>query len=54
MANTLDKKQQSPCCPNCGTNTEDELYTWNPVEGRCPKCQGKMIEDLDSPSMCAD
>lgn len=54
MANTLDKKQQSPCCPNCGTNTENELYTWNPVEGRCPKCQGKMIEDLDSPSMCAD
>ena len=28
-------------CPQCGANS-DRLYMWNPTEGKCPKCGGKM------------
>lgn len=29
-------------CPKCGEM--DCLSTWNPVEGKCPKCGGSMME----------
>lgn len=54
LADQTGEKKHIPICPNCGVDTEDELYSWNPIEGRCPKCQGKMELDTDSPVMCAD
>lgn len=30
-------------CPNCGN--DENLSTWNPVEGKCPRCGGNMIAD---------
>ena len=29
-----------PKCPYC--NETSGLSTWNPIEGHCPKCDGKM------------
>ncbi len=28
-------------CPNCG---EEVTSTWNPIDGKCPKCNGTMKE----------
>lgn len=39
-ADELSKMGYYPQCPKCSEN--EELYTWNPQEGRCPKCNGKM------------
>ena len=54
LAENGSDKLHIPHCPNCGVDTEDELYTWNPIEGRYPKCGGKMIEDKDTPILFAD
>lgn len=37
-------------CPYCG---ERVAATWNPVDGRCPKCRGEMIE-VQGSCMLAD
>ena len=39
-ANELSKMGYDLQCPECGE--EEELFTWNPKEGHCPKCKGKM------------
>ena len=54
MADQIGEKIQIPICPNCGVDSEDELYSWNPIEGHCPKCYGNMVEDLEAPIMMAD
>lgn len=32
-----------PRCPECHS---DSLSTWNPDDGRCPRCEGEMEIDL--------
>ena len=44
VASHSNDRLQMPYCPNCGVGNEEPLYTWNPIEGRCPKCVGKMKE----------
>lgn len=44
VASHSNERLQMPYCPNCGVGNEEPLYTWNPIEGRCPKCEGKMKE----------
>lgn len=39
-------------CPECGDI--GTLSTWNPVEGRCPKCGGEMEQDPEGCIMMAD
>jgi len=39
-ADDLAKMSYFPQCPECNEN--DHLSTWNPIDGRCPKCGGKM------------
>jgi len=34
-----------PTCPECGASNED-LYTWNATEGKCPKCNGEIEEQI--------
>ena len=45
VASHSNERLQMPYCPNCGVGNEEPLYTWNPIEGRCPKCEGKMKEE---------
>lgn len=47
-----DEPYGGPCCPNCGQ--KDKLSMWNPIEGHCPKCGGKMELDKDAPILLAD
>lgn len=35
-----EKQLSLICCPKC--RALHSLITWNPVEGRCPKCGGEM------------
>ena len=51
-ANELKEMSYSPRCPQCGK--EDGLSTWNPLEGHCPKCNGKMEIDKTSCMIMAD
>ena len=44
VASHSNDRLQMPYCPNCEVGNEEPLYTWNPIEGRCPKCEGKMKE----------
>lgn len=39
-------------CPKC--HTAGTLTEWNPVEGKCPKCGGKMIVDENSGVVMVD
>lgn len=38
----IDESENLPECPYC--HETSGLSTWNPIEGRCPQCGGKMIE----------
>ena len=40
-------------CPNCKAD-ESYLYTWNPIEGKCPHCGGCIVFDPDGPISKAD
>ena len=48
----INRDGSLPKCPYC--NETSGLSTWNPIEGHCPKCDGKM--KLFSPYWicCAD
>ncbi len=37
-------------CPNCRKRV---VSTWNPIDGHCPKCGGKM-EEVEGSCMLAD
>ena len=39
-------------CPQCGK--ENGLSTWNPIDGSCPKCNGKMEIDKSAGMTLAD
>ena len=39
-AQQINEMTYFPKCPVCGDG--EHLYSWNPVEGRCPKCNGEM------------
>lgn len=39
-ADELSTMRYFPTCPKCGEN--EELWNWNPIDGHCPKCNGKM------------
>lgn len=41
-----------PECPYC--HETSGLSTWNPIEGQCPQCGGKMIEPKRRFFCCAD
>ena len=43
-AHSLSQMNYAVHCPEChGEN----LSTWNPIEGHCPKCGGPLEEDPD-------
>ena len=46
-AQDLAEKGYDPHCPECDAGNE-HLFTWNPIEGRCPKCNGEMERKDDS------
>ncbi len=39
-ANDLYEMEYAPKCPICGNS--NYLSTWNPIEGKCPMCNGEM------------
>ena len=39
-ARELNDMGYFPRCPRC--ESKETLYTWNPRDGRCPKCKGEM------------
>lgn len=41
FAEEMDKHSRNQCCKDCG----GELHPWNPVTGKCPKCQSALEED---------
>lgn len=41
---TIGEHRYSPKCPRCDSDG-DSLYSWNPVDGKCPKCAGEMVRD---------
>ena len=41
-----------PYCPKC--KQQENLSTWNPIEGCCPKCGGEMEIDKNAPILLAD
>lgn len=51
-ADDLAQMRYNPTCPNCGN--DEHLSTWNPIEGKCPKCNGKMEHPKDSIMIMAD
>ena len=40
-------------CPKCGADN-NHLFSWNPVEGHCPKCNRKMYLDEEAGLILAD
>lgn len=40
------------CCPRCGN--QEYLSTWNPIEGKCPKCGGTMKTDNSMETLQVD
>lgn len=38
-ANSLSYMEHLPKCPNC--HEMHGLWSWNPIEGHCPKCNGQ-------------
>ena len=46
----LSQMGYSVHCPECSS---DEIATWNPVEGRCPKC-GAQFEEVPGMIIMAD
>lgn len=51
-ADELAKGRYHICCPECGNSKN--LSTWNPIEGRCPKCGEAMELDKSKWMMFAD
>lgn len=51
-ADELAEQRYFPTCPECGA-TKEALFTWNPVEGSCPKC-GKKMNEVPGMIMMAD
>ena len=49
-AQELAEMRYEVCCPECGSK---ELSTWNPIEGRCPKC-GSTFEEVPDTIIMAD
>ena len=45
----LGEKLGKPVCPNCHS---EDLVSWNPATGECPKCGGKLKET--GKVICAD
>lgn len=41
-AQILAAQRYSIECPECGNDSD--LSTWNPIDGKCPKCNGHMSE----------
>lgn len=39
----LSELKSYPACPDC--DNDNELYTWNPIDGCCPKCEGVVKGD---------
>jgi DNA-directed RNA polymerase subunit RPC12/RpoP len=39
-AQELAEMDYNPRCPQC--NDGDHLSTWNPIDGKCPRCNVKM------------
>lgn len=51
-AEDLAKQGYLPTCPECGAMNED-IHTWNPIEGHCPKC-GKEMKEVPGMVIMAD
>lgn len=51
-AEELAKERYFIKCPKC--HKEDKLSTWNPIEGKCPKCGGNMVVDNSEGITMAD
>lgn len=51
-ADDLAKQVYTPTCPKCGAMNED-IHTWNPIEGHCPKC-GRGMEEVPGMVIMAD
>lgn len=49
-AREIAEMEYAVCCPECGSK---ELSTWNPIEGRCPKC-GFSFKVVPAPILMAD
>lgn len=43
-AHDLSQMGYGVCCPRCYS---DEISTWNPIDGSCPKCNGTMRQTMD-------
>ena len=41
-ADDLESMSYFPRCPKCGDDRN--LSTWNPIDGKCPKCGVKMLD----------
>lgn len=41
----LERMSYRPQCPECGDTKH--LSTWNPIDGKCPKCGVKMTDTGD-------
>lgn len=39
----LSEMKSFPACPKC--ENDGQLYAWNPIDGRCPKCEGVVKGD---------
>lgn len=35
-------------CEHCGNEDVDTLTFWNPIEGKCPKCNTQLEQKLES------
>lgn len=51
-AEPKDEEGEKLQCPNCLAT--DSLEKWNPVDGVCPKCGGKMCVDNNAYVVMAD